>query len=192
MSKKEVFEKITIYIGKCKKCNLYKTSKRPVIGNGSYDAKILFIGESPGFNEDLQGKPFVGKAGVILNELLESIGLKRNEVYIANILKCRPPNNRNPLKNEILACTEYLDKQINIIQPKIVVPLGNFASSFIFRKFNLTYDKISNIHGKIFKTKTVFSNIKIIPLFHPAVAIYNPKMKQTLIEDFKKLKQIVY
>ena len=184
-------KKITISVENCKKCNLYKTRNKPVVGNGSLDAKILFIGEAPGYNEDLQGKPFVGKAGEILDELLESIGLQRDEVYIANILKCHPTRNRNPLKNEIEACTEHLDKQIKIIQPKIIVPLGNFASSFIFEKFGLKYDKISNIHGKIFQTNTVFGKLTIIPLYHPAVATYNPNTKNILLDDFKVIKKII-
>jgi len=191
MSKKEDMEKITVSVENCKKCNLHKTRNKPVAGDGSFDAKILFVGEAPGRNEDLQGKPFVGKAGKILDELLESIGLHRGEVFIANILKCRPPNNRNPLKSEIEACTGYLDKQIRIIQPKIIAPLGNFAASYIFEKFGLRHDKISNIHGKVFRTNTLFGSIRIIPLYHPAVATYNPNTKNILLEDFRVIKRTI-
>lgn len=188
MSKKEDMEMIVVSVDNCKKCNLYKTRNKPVFGDGSVVTKILFIGEAPGHNEDLQGKPFVGKAGKILDELLGSIGLHRREIYIANILKCRAPNNRNPLQNEIKACKEYLERQIEIIKPEIIVLLGNFASAYIFEKFGLKYDKISSVHGKIFQVNTAFGNIKIIPLYHPAVATYNPRTKQTLLEDFKILK----
>ena len=191
MSKKEDMKKIVILVENCKKCNLYKTRNKPVVGNGSLDCKILFIGEAPGRNEDLQGKPFVGKAGEILDELLKSIGLQRSEIFISNILKCRPPYNRNPLKSEIEVCSEHLDKQIKIIQPKIIAPLGNFASSFIFDKFGLRHDKISNIHGKVFQTNTVFGNITIIPLYHPAVVTYNPNTKNILLEDFRVIKRTI-
>jgi len=191
MSKEEEMKKIIILVKNCKKCSLYKTRNKPVVGDGSVNAKILFVGEAPGYNEDLQGKPFVGKAGKILDELLESIGLQRDEVYIANILKDRPPNNRNPLASEIKACTEYLDKQMQIIQPKIIVPLGNFATSYIFEKFGLKLDKISNIHGKVFQMNTIFGKINIIPFYHPAVATYNPNEKNILLEDFKTIQKII-
>lgn len=189
MSKKEDMQHITSSVENCRKCSLWKTRKKPVAGEGSIDTDVLFVGEAPGYNEDIQGRPFVGKAGRILDELLKSIGLKRNNVYIANILKCRPPDNRNPLKTEIDVCTEYLDRQMEIIQPKIIVPLGNFAVSYIFEKFGLKYDKISNVHGKIFQINTLFGNIKIIPLYHPAVATYNPETKNILLEDFKVIKK---
>jgi len=190
MSKEEDMGKIKEAIENCRKCNLWKTRKNLVVGSGSLDSEILFVGEAPGYNEDLQGCPFVGKAGKILDELLESIALKRDDVYIANILKCRPPDNRNPLKTEIESCTEYLNKQIEIIQPKIILPLGNFACSYIFEKFSLKYDKISNVHGKVFHINTLMGNIKIIPLYHPAVATYNPNTKDTLLEDFKIIKKV--
>jgi len=191
MSEEKDMEKITKAVEKCRKCNLWKTRKNPVVGTGSLDSEILFVGEAPGYNEDLKGSPFVGKAGKILDELLESVGLNRNDIYIANILKCRPPDNRNPLKNEIESCTEYLNKQIELIQPKIILPLGNFACSYIFEKFSLNYDKISNVHGKVFQLNTLMGTIKIIPLYHPAVATYNPNTKDTLLEDFKIIKKVL-
>ena len=191
MSNEKDLKNIKTSIENCRKCNLWKTKKNYVIGDGSPKSKILFIGEAPGYNEDVQGLPFVGKAGKILDELLLSIGLCRNDIYIANILKCRPPNNRNPLKTEIESCTEYLNKQIEIMQPIIISPLGNFACSYIFDKFGLNYDKIGTVHGKIFSINTLFGAIYIIPLYHPAVATYNPNTKITLLEDFKIIKKIL-
>ncbi|UCH72021.1 MAG: uracil-DNA glycosylase [Thermoplasmatales archaeon] len=188
MTKNEEVEKIADFIKNCKKCSLWKTRKKPVIGNGSASAKILFIGEAPGRNEDIQGHPFVGKAGKILDELLKSIGLGRNEIYITNILKCRPPNNRNPSKNEMDSCTGYLNRQIELIQPDIICTLGNFASSYIFEKFGLKNQKISEIHGKTFQIKDAFRTVRIIPLYHPAIATYNPNTKEILMEDFKNIK----
>lgn len=191
MSKEEDMKHVISSVENCKKCSLWKTRKNPVSGEGSLDADILFVGEAPGYNEDMQGRPFVGKAGKILDDLLESIGLDRNKVYIANILKCRPPGNRNPLNTEIDSCTEFLDKQIEIIQPKIIVPLGNFAVLYIFEKFGLKHDKISKLHGKLFQINTLYGGVKIIPMFHPAVATYNQDAKSVLLEDFKVIKEVL-
>ena len=175
----------------CKKCPLFKTRTLPVIGQGDHAAKIMLIGEAPGFNEDQTGVPFCGQSGNFLTELLNSIGLKRESVYICNILKCRPPNNRNPLSDEIEACAPYLERQIEIIGPKIIGALGNYATSYILRKYDLGghVQGISKIRGKIFKAKTEFKEIKIVPLYHPAVAVYNANMKEILKEDFKILKK---
>ncbi len=173
----------------CTRCELYKTRTNPVVGTGSLSARIVFVGEAPGYYEDMKGEPFVGKAGKVLDELLESIGLQRNDVYIANVLKCRPPKNRNPLPEEIQACTPYLDAQLALIQPEIIATLGNFSLAYIFDKFGLhsNKDKISKIHGKVFTVSTIAGFVKLIPLYHPAVATYNPNMKGTLLDDFKVL-----
>ena len=174
-------------ISRCTKCSLYKTRNKPVAGEGCKNADILFIGEAPGRNEDLQGKPFVGRAGKILDTLLKTIDLKRNQIFIGNILKCRPTNNRNPLKNEIDACSDFLDKQIDLINPKIIVTLGNFSTQYIFKKFNLKEEKISKIHGKLFKTKD--GKLIIIPVYHPAVATYDPNKIFDLEIDFQTIKK---
>jgi len=189
MTKNQKMENIADVVENCKRCDLYKTRNKPVIGDGSLNADIMLIGEAPGYNEDKQGLPFVGKAGKILDELLDAISLKREDVYIANILKCRPEGNRNPSKDEIDSCSNYLNKQIEIIQPRIIIPLGNFASQFIFEKYGLKYDKISRIHGKKYKIKTIEGEVIIIPMYHPAVATYNPNTKHILNEDFKNIKK---
>ncbi len=174
-------------IKECRRCELWKTRTNPVAGEGSLTAKVMFVGEAPGYYEDLKGRPFVGKAGKILDELLGSVGLERSEVYIANVLKCRPPGNRNPTTIEIKACTPYLDAQMEIIEPMVIATLGNFSLGYIFDKFGLKSDKISKIHGKVFKVSTIAGVKKIVPLYHPAVATYNPGMKEVLVEDFKAL-----
>ena len=174
-------------IKECQRCELWKTRTNPVVGEGSLTAKVMFVGEAPGYYEDLKGRPFVGKAGKILDELLGSVGLERSEVYIANVLKCRPPGNRNPATVEIRACTPYLDAQMEIIKPTVIATLGNFSLGYIFNKFGLKADKISKIHGKVFKVSTIAGIKKIVPLYHPAVATYNPGMKEVLIDDFKEL-----
>lgn len=169
-----------------------KNGKLPVIGEGSHSAEIMFVGEAPGRNEAATGRPFCGTAGKILDELLESVGIKREDVYITNIVKDRPNANRDPLPNEIEAYGPFLDKQIEIIQPKVITTLGRFSMQYIMEKFNLRDDlkPISQMHGKSFDAKTSYGDIKIIPLYHPAVAIYNASTKDTLKKDFKILENI--
>ncbi len=173
----------------CKKCSLSKTRILPVIGQGNHSAKIMFVGEAPGAQEDKTGIPFCGASGKFLDELLNSAGIKREEVYIANLLKCRPPKNRGPKSEELEVCTPYLERQIEAINPKIISPLGRHSMNFLMKKFNLEdqIGLISKIHGKIFDIE---NNIKLVPLYHPAVAVYNANMKEVLIEDFKILKTI--
>lgn len=184
-------DEINRSIKKCKKCSLYKTTKNYVLGSGSVESKIVFIGEAPGYYEDIKGIPFVGKAGKILDKLLASINMPRENIYITNILKCRPPNNRNPLKNEIQLCTKYLNEEINIIKPKIILPLGNFASSYVFDMYDLKFEKISLIHGKFFKGNSDFGKVYIAPQYHPAVGVYNQNKINTLIKDFEIIKNIL-
>ena len=189
MDEKE-WEQLEQEIVNCRKCSLWKTRNNPVMGEGSRDARIMFIGEAPGYWEDVKGKPFVGKAGALLDELLGSINLRRNEVYIANILKCRPPGNRNPLQNEIKACTPYLDRQIELIHPIVIATLGNFALSYIFEKFGLKQESVGRVHGELFPVKTLFGDLTIIPLYHPAAAVYNPALKETLLKDITAVKRV--
>ena len=175
----------------CRKCSLYQNRIYPVIGEGNHRAKIMFCGEAPGVQENRTGRPFCGAAGKILDELLESISIKREDVYITNLLKDRPPNNRDPLPEEIKTCVPYLERQIEIINPEVICPLGRHSMKFLMEKFGLKdqIQGISKIHGKVFKTKTLFQNITIIPFYHPAVATYNPNMKKVLKEDFQTLKK---
>ena len=188
--KEKELKRIKEEVEKCRRCPLYKTRTKVVFGTGSVNAKLMIISEAPGYWEDQKGEPFVGAAGKILDELLESVSLKREEVYICNILKCRPPQNRDPQKEEIKACTPHLEQQIEIIKPKLICTLGNFSTVFIFKKYGLEnqLQGISRIHGKIFEVKNLFQNIKIIPFYHPAAATYNPNMKEILKKDFQVLK----
>jgi DNA polymerase len=179
-------------IENCKNCPLWKTRLNPVAGEGMVTAKVMLIGEAPGKNEDIQGRPFVGRAGKLLDELIQSICKERKEIFITNIVKCRPPKNRNPLKSEIKTCTNYLDKQIKLIHPQIIVPLGNFATSYILKKFGISEGKIGMIHGRTYQMKNNSTDSNIIPMYHPAAAIYNPNLKETLEKDFKKIRNLLY
>lgn len=191
----EIKEKELIILRKeiegCRKCGLWKSRTNIVFGEGGVDARIMMISEAPGYNEDKTGRPFCGAAGKVLDELLESINLKREDIYIANILKDRPQNNRDPKLEEIKACTPYLERQIEIIKPKIICSLGNFSTAFILEKYGLKsqIQGISKIHGKVFEVKSLFQSIKIIPFYHPAAATYNPNMKEVLKKDFQILKK---
>lgn len=171
----------------CQKCPLYQSRHLPVIGQGSHQAEIVLVGEAPGYNEDKSGRPFCGRAGQILDELLDAAGLPREEIYICNILKCRPPENRNPQKDEIQACVPYLERQLKIIQPKRIGSLGNYATAYLLGKYGLSdkIEGISKIHGQLFDAEADFGKVKIIPLYHPAVAVYNENMKEILKKDFK-------
>jgi DNA polymerase len=168
---------------------LKQTANHLVFGEGSPDAKIFFVGEAPGKNEDLQGLPFIGSAGKVLDQLLLSIDLQRSDIYITSILKYRPPSNRNPSVEEIIDHTPYLVDQIRIIKPKILVPLGNFATRFILNGFSVDgmqkIPGISNLHGKIEEMSFEKLTFLVIALYHPAAVLYNPPLRQTLHKDFK-------
>jgi DNA polymerase len=152
----------------------------------------MFVGEAPGRNEAKTGRPFVGAAGKILDELLASVGIPREDVYITNIVKDRPPFNRDPEPEEIEAYGPFLDRQIEIIQPRVIATLGRFSMGYIMNKVNLAgqLKTISALHGKSFEGSTSYGSVTVIPLYHPAAAIYNQSLKDTLREDFKVLKQI--
>lgn len=183
MTKQQKMDKIKQQILDDKICpELAKTATQLVFGDGNPDADIVFIGEAPGKNEDEQGKPFVGAAGKFLNEMLEMIGLKREDVYITNIVKYRPPNNRDPLPDEKTAFLPYLQAQLDAIQPKIVVTLGRHSLNCFLPDLS-----ISKVHGQ---PKRYKGNV-YLPLFHPAAALYNSAMRQTLIDDFARIPAII-
>lgn len=161
----------------CRLCRLHKTATQPVFGEGNERSEIMFVGEAPGRQEDLQGKPFVGAAGKFLNEMLAEIGLNREDVFITNIVKHRPPENRDPLPDEIKACSPYLDAQIKIIKPLLIVTLGRHAMNYFLPDLI-----ISQVHGK---PKRVKSGQVFLPLYHPASALYNGALRQTHINDMK-------
>jgi len=182
VSKKEQLDQVAQRVASCQKCSLYKTATNPVPGNGDPDSELLFIGEGPGFWEDQKGIPFCGAAGKLLDELLTSINLDREKVFVANILKHRPPENREPMPDEIEACKEYLDDQIKIIAPKAIVTLGRFSMMKFF-----PYGKISIDHGKGRLIEYNGVRYILLPMYHPAAALRGATVESQLREDFKKI-----
>lgn len=169
-------------IAACRDCELAKHRTRVVPGEGAEDAELLFIGEAPGWHEDQQGRPFVGPAGQFLDQLLASIGLRREQVYIANVIKCRPPQNRDPLPVEIESCRKWLDRQIEIIQPKMIITLGRYSLARYF-----PYDSIAKVHGKPRK----LGGIIYYPMYHPAAALHQGSLRRTIEADMLKIAQIL-
>ncbi len=187
MPKNEALEKLNKQMLKCSKCVLRGTCTQVVPGEGSAEAEIMFIGEGPGQKEDELGRPFVGAAGKFLDEMLSAIKLKRDEVYIANVVKCRPPSNRDPLPEEAEACWPWLEKQIETIDPKLIVTLGRHS----MERF-LPSQKISQIHGKAMRRNIPGLGARVFyALYHPAAALYNGAMRNTLIKDFKRIPKVI-
>lgn len=180
-----------------KKSPLYEyrtnNSFHPVIGEGNHYAHIMFVGEAPGENEAKQGKPFCGASGRILDELLKSIDVARSDVYVTNIVKDRPPDNRDPLPAEIELYAPFLDRQIEIIQPKVIATLGRFSMQYIMNRLGLQLElgPISALHGHVFKAKMSYGTVNILPLYHPAVALYTASKKVELLKDFQMLKKFL-
>lgn len=176
-------------------CPLRDASTNLVFGKGNSQAKIFFVGEAPGEQEDLQGMPFVGRAGKELDKLLHTIGLTIEEVYIANILKYRPPKNRNPTSEEMLNHTPYLVRQIHAIKPEVIVTLGNFSTRFVLNNFTVKgmnkIEGISSLHGQKKEIKIDNDNYVVIPMYHPAAMLYNPGLREVVEKDFLYIKKII-
>lgn len=174
--------KIADAVSTCKKCALHHSRAKGVPGEGPPDADIMFIGEGPGFHENMQGRPFVGAAGDFLVELLAGIGMKREQVFITNVVKCRPPGNRDPQPEELDACAPYLERQLEIINPKVIVTLGRFSMA----RF-IPNAKISEIHGNPIKVKGML----VVPFYHPAAALHRPSLRSVVEEDFSALPELI-
>ncbi len=175
-------QQIRSELGECTRCKLHRNRRHIVFGSGNPDAQLVFVGEGPGEEEDRQGKPFVGRAGQLLTKIINSINLSREEVYIANIIKCRPPQNRNPEPDEIRACEPFLVKQLDVIQPRIICALGTFAAQTLLE----TDERISRLRGKFIPYRTG----KLIATFHPAYLLRNPQRKRDVWEDMKMIRRV--
>jgi DNA polymerase len=178
----DVLEQIAGEVSACTKCGLHHSRKNAVPGDGKPDAEIMFIGEGPGFHENEQGLPFVGAAGKFLDELLASLGMNREQVFITNVVKCRPPSNRDPQTEELEACNGYLERQIQAINPRVIVTLGRFSMMRFLPKA-----KISQIHGQAVRVKGRL----IVPMYHPAAALHQPSLRSTVEADFAKLPKLI-
>jgi uracil-DNA glycosylase family 4 len=171
----------------CIRCPLSQGRTQVVFGSGNPDAELMFVGEAPGFHEDKQGVPFVGAAGKLLSKLLAGIGLDRDDVYIANVLKCRPPGNRDPLPEEIAACESHLFRQLELIRPKLVATLGNFATKLLTGR----PEGITRVHGREQVVTLGGQRVTLYPIFHPAAALYTPRMLEVLAEDFARIPALI-
>ncbi|MDH5689544.1 MAG: type-4 uracil-DNA glycosylase [Candidatus Bathyarchaeota archaeon] len=189
MSKQELMDELVDEVGQCQRCRLWERAKKAVPGEGSLDASLMFIGEAPGYWEDVKGRPFVGAAGKLLDELLSSIDLNRGDVYIGNIIKHRPPNNRDPRRDEVEACSAYLDRQIEIVEPSIILTLGRHSARYVLSKVNVKMKGITEVRGRIYVGKPFGFPVRIMPTFHPAAALYNPEYRSALEEDFQRMKK---
>jgi DNA polymerase len=178
----EELDAVAAQVAVCKDCKLHHSRKNAVPGEGPASADLVFIGEGPGFHENEQGRPFVGAAGRFLEELLASIGMSREEVFICNVIKCRPPGNRDPQADEIQACSKYLDRQIAAINPKVLITLGRFSMARYFPNA-----RISSIHGRA----TVIDGRLVVPMYHPAAALHQPSLRQVVEEDFALLPDLI-
>jgi DNA polymerase len=182
MNSDQVLQKVAEEVTVCEKCSLHHSREKGVPGEGPSDADIMLIGEGPGFHENMQGKPFVGAAGDLLVELLNTIGMNREQVFITNVVKCRPPGNRDPSPEELKACSSYLERQIQAINPKVIVTLGRFSMA----RF-IPHAKISEIHGQPIQVKGTL----VVPFYHPAAALHRPSLRLTVEEDFSLLPDLI-
>jgi len=182
MNSEEELKQVTQDVSTCTKCMLHNSRKLAVPGEGPYKAEIMFIGEGPGFYENEQGRPFVGAAGKFLEELLAIVNMKRSEVFITNVVKCRPPGNRDPQSEELAACSNYLERQIQAINPKVIVTLGRYSMANFLPKA-----KISSVHGQAVKVKGRL----VIAMYHPAAALHQQSLKATIEQDFARLPDLI-
>jgi len=185
-------EKIASEVRVCVKCPLWKGRRKAVPGEGSIEASVVFVGEAPGYWEDMKGLPFVGAAGKVLDAFLNKISLLRSRVFITNVVKCRPPENRDPRPDEIKTCTSlYLDRQISVIKPKIIVTLGRHSTACILSKAGFeteTIEGITQMRGRIYQTRFLDMTVSVLPMYHPAAVLHNPKYRGALENDFELLK----
>lgn len=188
-SRREEMELLAAEIRICRKCPLWKNAHNGVPGEGDIDAALMLIGEAPGEREDLTGRPFVGRAGALLNGLLAGIGLTREEVFIANIVRHRPPGNRDPKPVEIEICYPYLERQIQLIEPDIIMTLGRHAARSILGNVPLSFEKITEIRGRVIPAELFSRPVRIIPTLHPASVLYNPAYRAALEEDFQTVQR---
>lgn len=187
-----VLAKIADEINNCRRCDLWKTRKNTVPGEGNPKAEIMLIGEAPGYHEDLQGRPFVGAAGQLLTEMIENVlGIPRSQVFITNVVKCRPPNNREPTEDEVESCSVYLIRQIEAVRPGLIVCLGRHSAKFILSRVGVNFRSLLSLRQRVFKARFGDREVRILVTIHPAAALYKPPWRKFLEEDFRLLKSLL-
>lgn len=184
------YEQLKMDIENCRKCDLWRGSRRKVVGEGPLDSRIMLVGLGPGYYENLEGRPFVGAAGKFLNNLLSLAGLEREKLYITNVVKCYLPNNR-ATDEQIEMCRQYLDRQIEMLKPNVLIALGSVAANYLLNKYGLTYSSMSRLHGRVFKVKKSAYTMYVVVMYHPASALYNPSMRRLLEEDWVELGRVI-
>lgn len=184
-------ERLRKMVEECRKCPLWRNRNKPVFGEGPPDAKIMLIGLGPGYHEDREGRPFVGAAGKFLNKLLDSVGLKREEVYITNVVKCYLPENK-VTDEEVKACTPYLDKQIELVDPETIIALGNTAAEYLSKKYRFQFTSMEKMHGQVLRIPTISREVKIVLMYHPAAGLRNPPLRSVIEDDWRKLSLICH
>lgn len=185
------WDELEYAIRNCTRCDLHKFRRNAVPGEGNRESRIIFIGEAPGSAEDEMGRPFVGAAGKLLTMTMETLGISRESVYITNVVKCRPPGNREPRDDEVSLCSVYLEAQLRFLRPSIIVTLGNVAGRKIFSMGNMVWSGITKMRGRAYKMNILDLEVVVIPTIHPAAALYNPQLKRFLEGDFKLVKEVL-
>ena len=190
-SKKTRFEELTREVDSCESCGLCTGVKNRVMGEGDLDSRVVFVGEAPGRREDESGRPFVGSAGKLLDRLLAGSNLTRGRVFITNVVRCRPPENRRPKREEVEACSGHLESLLEIIEPDVIAPMGNSAIGHVFERFGIEGSVIGDVHGKPVRVEAPWGKVVIFPLYHPAAAIYNRKLLTELERDMLELSRLL-
>ena len=189
MNKREKIENLNIEIRNCRRCRLSETRTNAILGEGNIDSKIMIVAQAPGESEDKESRMFIGPSGKVLDELFGQAGIRRGDIYMTNLIKCKLPKYRKPKRDEIESCSPYLDREIEIIQPDIIVTLGHFASSYILEKYFIEKPQdFKQVYGRAFYTK---SGKIILPLRHPAALLYNPELKDVMVEDYRKISTVM-
>jgi len=178
-------------VSNCRRCDLCELRENVVFGEGDLETAVVLVGEAPGRREDEEGRPFVGSAGKLLNRILDETGLNRGDIYITNIVKCRPPGNRRPNQGEVEECATHLDKQLSLIEPRVIVPMGNSATGYFLKRHGLRRQAIGSIHGHVLPIKAAWGDTKLYPIYHPAAILYNRRLEEDLRSDLRALRNLI-
>jgi uracil-DNA glycosylase family 4 len=178
-------------VSNCRRCDLCELRENVVFGEGDLETAVVLVGEAPGRREDEEGRPFVGSAGKLLNRILDETGLNRGDIYITNIVKCRPPGNRRPNQGEVEECATHLDKQLSLIEPRVIVPMGNSATGYFLKRHGLRRHAIGSIHGHVLPIKAPWGDTKLYPIYHPAAILYNRRLEEDLRNDLRALRNLI-